>query len=54
MPIRWKMNGSTGIRGSQIRPTAGRAPVRTGPLVAIGVVLAVAVLAGVIAFVQGV
>jgi hypothetical protein len=47
------MSGSTGIRGSQIRPTAGRPLVRTGPLVAIGMVLAVAVLVGVLAFLQG-
>lgn len=47
------MNGSTGVRGGQIRPTAGRSSVRTGSLVVIGVVLTVAVLVGLIAFVQG-
>jgi hypothetical protein len=47
------MSGSTGVRGNQIRPTAGRQPVRTAPLVAIGVVLGAVVLVGLVAFVQG-
>jgi len=47
------MNGSYGVRGHQVRPTAGRPQVRTAPLVAIGVFLGAVVLLGLVAFFLG-